>query len=173
MTPDLVRLRETFGQLGQLVEALELELVDDPSWPLPSDTSHLSQQDRANPDIMANVEAMAATNRLIAWFGRDVEGYLGLWRGPQELPLERAAVVQLDSEGQYSVVAATIPDYLAVAWSEEAFDRASQALNKVGFTVAASPDVIAKAAEAFDSPNAYRHRLYNEGRVRRGLQPVD
>lgn len=173
MTPDLVRLRETFGQLGQLVEALELELVDDPSWPEPSDTSHLSQQDRVNPDVMAKVEAMAATNRLIAWFGRDMEGYLGLWRGPQELPLERAAVVQLDSAGQYSVVAATIPDYLAVAWSEEAFDRASQALTKVGFTVAASPDVIAKAAESFDSPNAYRQRLYNEGRVRRGLQPVD
>lgn len=173
MTPDLVRLRETFGQLGQLVEALELELIDDPSWPEPSDTSYLNEQDRANPDIMANVEAMAATNRLIAWFGRDMEGYLGLWRGPQELPLERAAVVQLDSDGQYSVVAATIPDYLAVAWSEEAFDRARQALSKVGFTVAASPDEIAKAAESFDSPNAYRHRLYNEARVRRGLQPVD
>jgi hypothetical protein len=173
MTPDLVRLRDTFGQLGQLVEALELELVDDPSWSEPSDTSYFSEQERADPDVMANVEAMAATNRLIAWFGRDMEGYLGLWRGPQELPLERAPVVQLDSEGQYSIVAATIPDYLAVAWSEEAFDRARQALSKVGFTVAASAEEIAKTAESFESPNAYRHRLYNEGRVRRGLSPVD
>lgn len=173
MTPDLVRLRENFGQMGQLVEALELQLVDDPNWAEPSATSYLSEQDRANPDIMANVEAMAETNRLIAWFGRDMEGYLGLWRGPQELSLERAPVVQLDSERQYSIVAATIPDYLAIAWSEEAFERASQALVKVGFTVAGSPEAISAATEAFASPNAYRHRLYNEGRVRRGLKPVD
>ena len=172
MTPDLVRLREQFGQLGQLVEALELELVDDPSWAEPSDTSYLSEKDRQNPDIVANVEAMAATNRLIYWFGRDMEGYLGLWRGPDELPLERAPVVQLDSEGQYSVVASTIPNYLAIAWSEEAFERASQALIKVGFSVADSPEAISEAAEAYASPNEYRHRLYNEGRVRRGLQPV-
>lgn len=172
MTPDLVRLKEKFGQLGQLVEALELELVDDPSWAQPSDTSYLSEKDRLNPDIMANVEAMAATNRLIAWFGRDMEGYLGLWRGPKELPLELAPVVQLDSEGQYSIVASTIPNYLAIAWSEEAFERASLALVKVGFTVAGSPEAIAEATEAYDSPNDYRHRLYNEGRVRRGLQPV-
>src|SRR5260221_5820205 len=119
MTPDLVLLREKFEQLGQLVSALELELVDDPSWAEPSDPSYRNETDRANPAIMANVEAMAATNRLIAWFGRDMEGFLGFWRGPKELPLEQAPIVQLDSEGQYSLVATSIPNYLAVAWSEE------------------------------------------------------
>jgi hypothetical protein len=172
MTPDLARLRENFGRLGQLVSALELELVDDPSWAAPSDTSYLNAKDRENPDIMANIEAMAATNQLIAWFGRDMEGFLGLWRGPKGLPLEQAPVVQLDSEGQYSIVASTIPNYLAIAWSEEAFERARQALTKVGFVVASSPDEISKASEAFDSPNDYRHGLYNEARMRRGLSPV-
>ena len=172
MTPDLVRLREKFEQLGQLVSALELELVDDPNWAEPSDTSYLNDKDRADPDIMANVEAMAATNQLISWFGRDMEGFLGLWRGSKGLPLDQAPVVQLDSEGQYSLVAATIPDYLAIAWSEEAFDRARVALMNAGFSVGASPEAIWQAVASSDSPEAYRHRLYNEGRVRRGLQPV-
>src|SRR5258705_8187271 len=83
MTPDLVKLRDSLPTLGPIVERLELELIDDPSWGEPSDTSYLTDDDRQNPDIAANVEAMAETNRLISWFGRDAEGYLGLWRGPR------------------------------------------------------------------------------------------
>jgi hypothetical protein len=173
MTPDLLLLRQKFGQLGDLVGALELELVDDPNWTEPSDASYLSEADRKNPDVMANVEAMTATNQLIAWFGRDVEGFLGLWRGPQALPLERAPVVQLDSEGQYSLLASSVPNYLALAWSDDAFDDARRALEKAGFHVDASPEAIAQGVAGFDSPEQYRLRLYNEGRVRRGLLPVD
>jgi len=66
MTPDIVKLRDSLPTLGPIIERLELELVDDPSWSEPSDTSYLSDADRQNPDIAANVEAMAETNRLIA-----------------------------------------------------------------------------------------------------------
>ena len=92
MTPDIVKLRESIPTLESIIERLELELVDDPSWGEPSDTSYLSDADRQNPDIAANVDAMAATNKLIAWFGRDAEGYLGLWRGPAERSLSERSV---------------------------------------------------------------------------------
>src|SRR3954453_18586248 len=101
MTPDLVRLHKAVEDLEDIVDELELELVDDPSWAEPSDTSYLTKADLANPDIVANVSAMAVTNKLISWFGKDAEGYVGLWRGPLNHPLERAPVVRLDSEGQY------------------------------------------------------------------------
>jgi hypothetical protein len=172
MTPDLQRLRDSLKDLNAIVDELRLELVDDPAWAEPSDTSYLNDSDRANPDIMANVAAMAATNELIAWFGRDDEGYVGLWRGPSQAPLARAPVVRLDTEGQYALVAATVPDYVAMGIFRDGFERRRAALIEAGFSVASSPDMISAALEPFDHPNAYRHKLYNEGRKRRGLEPV-
>jgi hypothetical protein len=98
MTPDLQRLRDSLPELKAIIDELRLELVDDPAWAEPSDTSYLNDADRANPEIMDNVAAMAATDELIAWFGRDFEGYVGLWRGPSQRPLARAPVVRLDTD---------------------------------------------------------------------------
>lgn len=172
MTPDLDRLRQKLTELEALVESLELELVDDPAWSEPSDTSYLSAAERENPDIMANVDAMTATNTLISWFGRDMEGFVGLWRGPGNTPLASAPVVRLDTEGQYDLVAATIGDYLAISTDADDFDVYRKALVDCGFVVADSPDAIWAALESCDSPNDHRRRLYNEGRVRRGLAAI-
>jgi hypothetical protein len=174
MTPDIVKLREELPTLEPIIDRLELQLVDDPSWNEPSDTSYLSDADRQNPDIVANVEAMAETNKLIAWFGRDAEGYLGLWRGPNNRSLTEAPVVRLDSEGQYSIVAATVPEYLAIAMPEDEFADTRDALTKAGFKVGFNPDAIWGALDAFDDdPNAYRNELYERGRVARGLPRTD
>lgn len=172
MTPDLQRLRESLEEIRDIVDELRLKLVDDPAWAEPSDTSYLNDADRANPDIMDNVAAMAATNELIAWFGRDYEGYVGLWRGPSQRPLARAPVVKLDTEGQYALVAATVPDYLAMGIFRDGFDQRRVALIEAGFEVASSPDAIWATLEPFENPNAYRRNLYNEGRKRRGLEPI-
>ena len=45
--------------------------------------SDLTATDRKDLDILSNVDAMVATNELISWFGRDIHGFLGLWRGPK------------------------------------------------------------------------------------------
>ena len=174
MTPDLYKLRESLPTLGPIVERLELELVDDPSWAEPSDTSYLSEADRENPDVAANVEAMTETNKLISWFGRDAEGYLGLWRGPSDRALHESPVVRLDSEGQYSIVAATIADYLAIAMPEDEFANTRETLTRAGFKVGFNPDAIWGALDGFDDdPNAYRNELYEQNRVKRGLPRSD
>jgi hypothetical protein len=172
VTPDVDRLRASLTRLRDVLERIGFEFVGDPSWPEPSDTSYLNDADRANPDIMANVDAMDATNKLIAWFGRDDEGFVGLWRGPANVSLPRAPVVRLDTEGQYSLVAATVPDYLAISADEDDFDETRDALVAAGFAVAASPDEIWSALAGLTDPNVYRHGLYNDGRVRRGLAPI-
>jgi hypothetical protein len=174
MTPDIEKLREAMPTLEPIIDRLELQLVDDPTWNEPSDTSYLSDSDRQNPDIAANVEAMAETNKLIAWFGRDAEGYLGLWRGPQNRSLTEAPVVRLDTEGQYSIVAATVPEYLAIAMPEDEFADTRDALTKAGFKVGFNPDAIWGALDAFDDdPNAYRNELYERARQARGLDRSD
>ena len=174
MTPELTRLRESLPALGPIIERLELELVDDPSWGEPSDTSYLSESERENPDIAANVDAMAETNKLIAWFGRDAEGFLGLWRGPSNRDLAASPVVRLDTEGQYSIVAATIADYLAIAMPEDEFASTRETLTNAGFAVGFNPDAIWGALDGIpDDPNSYRNELYEQNRVSRGLARSD
>ena len=172
MTPDVKRLHCVLAKLQDVLEEIEFELVDDPQWPEPSDTSYLNDADRANPDIMANVEVMTETNSLIAWFGRDLEGFVGLWRGSASLPLELAPVVRLDSEGQYSLIATTVPGYIAASVDDESFSDTRAALIAAGFEVLASREEIWAALEGIIGPNAFRHELYNQGRARRGLVPV-
>lgn len=174
MTPDIDRLQKNLISLGEVLDQIEFEFIDDPHWSEPSDTSYLSDADRTDPDIMANVEAMDATNKRIAWFGRDQEGgFVGLWRDPENNSLERAPVVRLDNEGQYELVAATVPDYIAVSdMDEEIFDATRATLLAVGFKVAASRDEIWEALNGFSDPNAFRHELYNQGRARRGLEEI-
>lgn len=172
MTPDIDRLKANLGDLGDIVGYLELELVDDPRWAEPSDTSYLNDADRQNADIMANVEAMSATNELISWFGRDMEGFVGLWRGPKNTPLADAPVVRLDTEGQYDIVARTIGDYLAISLDHDEFDETRATLVNAGFTVRESPDAIWESIESGDAANDHRHALYNEGRKKRGLPPI-
>jgi hypothetical protein len=173
MTPDIVKLRESLPTLEPIVDRLELQLVDDPAWPEP-DTTYVSDADRDNPDVAANADAMRDTNKLIAWFGKDAEGYLGLWRGPNERALTEAPVVRLDSEGQYSIVAATVADYLAIAMPEDEFAHTRDTLTKAGFKVGFNPDAIWGALDAFDDdPNAYRNELYEQARQARGLPRTD
>ena len=167
MTPDLMRLRASLEPLRDLVDSLELELVDDPRWAESSDMSYLNEKDRANPDIMANVEAMLATNELIAGFGRDMEGFVGLWQGPKRTPLDEAPVVRLDTEGQYAIVAATVGDYLAISVAEKKLAQTRDALVAVGFSVAESREAIWAALDAFDNPNDYRNTLYKSARAKR------
>ena len=153
MTPDVDRLRRSLDQLHDLIERIEFEFVNDPQWAEPSDSSYLTDADRANPDIMANVEAMGATNKLIAWFGRDFQGYVGLWRGPSDLSLDEAPVVRLDTEGQYSLVAATVPEYLAISVEKEAFEHIRGVLIAAGFDLRSSRKEIWAAIDRKTNPN--------------------
>ena len=173
MTPDIERLRKA-KKLQRILEDLEMEFVDDPAWGEPSDTSYLSPKERKDPDIASNVEAMDATNKLIAWLGRARVGFVGLWRGPRDRPLDKAPVVVLDTEGQYEVVSATVADFIAISVDDEDLDDTIKVLVAAGFSPRKSHKAIWKALDAFkgDNPNEYRHLLYNEGRKRRGLKPI-
>lgn len=173
MTPDLQRLREALEDLEELLDAIELEFVEDPNWDEPSDTSYMTPEDKANPDIMSNVEAMDATNGLIAWFGRDQEGFVGLWQGPDKRELSNCPVVRLDTEGQYELVACTVADYIPVSVDEDEFANAREVLMDAGFEVSESRDAIWNSVPNLNEPNNFRHKLYNQARQKRGLEPIE
>ena len=114
---------------------------------------------------MANIEAMSATNELIDWFGKDMEGFIGFWRGPESTPIEEAPVVRLDTEGQYELVARTVGDYLLVTADEDAFDDHREALVDAGFEVATSIKAIHKSIKGRRAPNEHRDGLYEAAKA--------
>jgi hypothetical protein len=101
-------------------------------------------------------------------------GYVGLWRGPGRHPLAGAPVVVLDTEGQYAIAATNVADFIAISADDEDFKETVKALVAAGFSPRKSQDAIWKTLDARkgDDPNEYRRTLYNEGRKKRGLKPI-
>ncbi len=95
------------GQPNPLSESLRF--LADGEKPAALDTSYLTAEDLANPDIAANTQAIEETAALITWVAEnDDEGVaFGYWRGPADLPLDAAPVVALDTEGQLELLRGT------------------------------------------------------------------
>jgi hypothetical protein len=70
------------------------------------DTSYLSAEECANPDIAANVQAIAEVCGLIAFVAADEEdNYFGYWRAIKKRPIANSPLVRLDNEGQFELLA--------------------------------------------------------------------
>jgi hypothetical protein len=59
-----------------------------------------------------------------------------------------------------------------VSVDDESFSDTRAALIAAGFDVLTSREAIWAALDGIIDPNAFRHELYNQGRTRRGLEPV-
>lgn len=83
-----------------------LRLLADDERPAALDTSYLTADDLANPDIAANVRAIAETAALVTWVAEDEdEGQaFGYWRGPDDRALRGAPIVMLGSEGRFALL---------------------------------------------------------------------
>lgn len=98
---------------------LEVTFLEPGATPDLLDTSYLSDVDRANPQIMANVAAIEDTAALITWVTSEPQRALGYWRGPSSLPLAEAPVVRFDDEGQFYLVGArSITEFYAFELEE-------------------------------------------------------
>ncbi|RTL71371.1 MAG: hypothetical protein EKK41_10365 [Hyphomicrobiales bacterium] len=157
-------LRSSRSRIGPVLERCGFVFPDAATYVPPDDTSYLNDQDRANPDIMANVAAMAATNADIAWLGQYAEGWVGIWRATGH-------VVRLDTEGQYEILARDVGDFLARAalgYGEPWDDALTGLLAAQGFKVSASLEAaLALIADAPDV-NGLRDALYVKLRAKDG-----
>ena len=168
MTPEIEALRAHATLLAPLFYEMELKFVDDPEWPEPSDISYLNEQDRANPRTMASVEAMQRMNAMISWFGRDREGFLGLWRGPARTPIERSPVVRFDTEWMYEICALSVADYIALQ-NQDTFEGARDLLREAGFTVLEDHRAIWASVAGMTEPKDLQNAFYIEGCAKRGV----
>ncbi len=95
-------VKALLAHADELLERTGIELNWQKNWAPWSDTSYLSAADRANPDMMANVRAIAEVCGLIAFVAAHEDGeYFGYWRGPSRRPIADSPLVRLDNEGQF------------------------------------------------------------------------
>jgi hypothetical protein len=81
----------------ELAERTGVELSWLPGWAPWLDTSYLTAADRKNPDIAANVRAIADVCALSTFVAaHEDQHYFGYWRGSSLLRLEEAVPISLD-----------------------------------------------------------------------------
>ena len=140
------------------------------------DTSYMSAEELARPDIAANVAATAELSKYLVLVVRDGDGnHYGYWLGVDE-PETTPVVVCWDSEGQFSVERGSLVEALIaeaaryydhpddvpdeVDPQELAFARLRRAFVDAGVPVAArSLDELAKPV-VNTHPQELQHRLY-------------
>jgi hypothetical protein len=142
-----------------------IELNWDDGWAPWLDMSYLTEADRSNPDIMANVRAIADVCGLIAFIAARDEGeYYGYWRGPSMRPVADTPLVLLDSEGQFELCGSTFAEAVLrrTSHDEQAFSEARDWLKSLG--IAGLPESLEHLACPRDepSPDALHKRLYHQ-----------
>lgn len=101
------------GRAEELAGRAEIELNWEEGWAPWLDTSYLGESDRANPNIMANVRAIAEVCGMMAFVAAtDEDEYIGYWRGPGLSPIAAAPLAVLDNEGQFSICGSTFAEAL-------------------------------------------------------------
>jgi hypothetical protein len=86
-----------------LAQLTGIELNSGKKWAPWLDTSYLTPKERANPDIAANVRAIADVCGMIAFIAaREDDEYFGYWRGTNQRVVAESPIVRLDNEGQFS-----------------------------------------------------------------------
>jgi hypothetical protein len=97
-----VDLQLLLDHVDEFAARTGVELNEQEGWAPWLDTSYLSEENKANPDIMANVRLMADVCSMIAFIAAQEDGeYYGYWQGPDQKPIATAPIILLDNEGQF------------------------------------------------------------------------
>jgi hypothetical protein len=149
-----------------------IELNWQPGWAPWLDTSYLNETDLANPDILANVKAIAEVCRLIAFVAAHEDGeYYGYWRGYGQRPVTESPLVRLDNEGQFCLMSGrTFAEAILAQKFEQAdFGSFHQWLTLLGIVVPATHAEALTMAEGERSPGELHELFFYRYRLEAGL----
>ncbi|MGN9907432.1 hypothetical protein ACTMTJ_07720 [Phytohabitans sp. LJ34] len=138
------------------------------------DHSYLNENDRADPDIMANIAAIDTVLPHAAWIGTLVDGdVVGYWLHPDEPVGEPPLVVTFSTEGEFdiqpgeSLVEAVIYHY--AGYQDDRFAAAAELYEAHGLPIAARRADDLPHRRAVVDPAALHSKRYEEECAARGL----
>lgn len=146
-------------------------LWTDRKYPL-LDHNYLSDADRADPSIMANVKAMQDTDKKLKFVIEcEDTSLIGYWQPEPEIPLEQCALFWLDTEGQYHLAEGkTLSESLAyrtlIDGNEDTYRTLQTAFERLGVPVPNTDetsifaDMDNRAAMIDETPMKFRHKRY-------------
>ena len=148
---------------------LGLKIIAPDELPSLLSNDYLSEQDLKNPDVRANVKAVEEVFAYCTFVATDDDSNLiGYWRGPENLPLDQAPIVQFDTEGQFALLDGKhLTEAVAaqVAFDDhKQFSELKAAFEKMGIVFSGDRyDALASPKGAFrESPSAMHQRLYEK-----------
>jgi hypothetical protein len=138
--------------------------------------AYLTEKDRANPDIMANVAAIGAVLALATFVMELDDGQLlGYWHGPEQTPIEDAALIEFDTEGQFYFVSGLTITEAMLGYElrrESDFAQMRDWCAKLGILISARSLAELEHREAKTNPSTVHLEAYNRHRVAAGLSPI-
>ena len=147
----------------ELLERTGIELNWKKAWAPWSDTSYLSPEDWANPDIAANVRAIGEVCGMIAFVAANEDReYFGYWLGLKKRAVEKSPLVRLDNEGQFSLcgVSNFAEVVLSQSADDEQFDEWRSWLVSLGVEVKLVSLEAMKYPEEKTPPDKVHNQLY-------------
>ena len=164
---------------------LGIRFLGDDDLPPLLDTSHLDEDDLADPGVRANAAAMAATSALTVWVAEEDGGAVfGYWAGPEGPPVRDgftdAVVISLDTEGQYMTLpgrsitealcahASDFDDDAFVALTARARELAAQTDAEAAANLIQADSLASLRTQAIEGPGRYRDALFTALRAQEG-----
>lgn len=140
---------------------------------------YLNRQERADPDIQANITAVGQVARLITFAAKDADGNIyGYWHGKANRPIREAPIVQYDTEGQFCIMpGASLTEAFCASYCFEDDDLFAEMKewfesNDVPFACGSWQEVYDSGTVPEDDPAALHNEIYNAERIKKGLPPV-
>ena len=149
-----------------------IEFGDNSKWTPWLDVSYLSEAQLNEPDIKANVDAIAVVCKYVLFVAATENSeYIGYWRGPQMRPLSQSSIICLDNEGQFTVLPGRniIEALLADIYNSNTFTDFKRLFESVGLALPYAshtdiPYVDESADDGYLSPAELHKKLYHEFR---------
>jgi hypothetical protein len=123
---------------NELEQRTGIVLTLDEDWTPWLDTSYLSEAEKANPEIAANIRAIEEVCSMIAFVAvYEDDEYIGYWRGPDRRFVADSPLTYLDNEGQFYLCGGTniAEAILARASGEEHFQELRDWMRSIGIDI--------------------------------------
>jgi hypothetical protein len=157
--------------------ALGVKIIEPDRMACLLDHSYLNETDRANPDMMMNIEAIDEVFNL-ATFVVELEDdhILGYWHGSENTPIADAPIIKFDSEGQFSVCRGNNLTEAIIAetmsYQEDKFPEFKAWFAKYQIDIATNSIADLPERKVTIHPALMYKNFYKAKRVAAGLEPA-